>query len=68
MILKQGFDDSQPRVLSQWWYDKRNAVQFYTFWVAILVFVVTMLFGLIQSIEGALQVYLAYEGLKQNRD
>jgi len=54
-------------VLSQWWYDRRNTVQFYTFWVAILVFVMTMLFGVVQGVEGALQVYFTYEGLKQSR-
>ncbi|KAI1176873.1 hypothetical protein F4777DRAFT_544653 [Nemania sp. FL0916] len=61
VILKQALDDSQPRTLSQWWFDRRNGVQWYTFWVAILVFIVTIFFGLVQSLEGALQVYLAFK-------
>jgi hypothetical protein len=65
VILKQALDESRPRTLSQWWFDRRNGVQWYTFWVAILVFLVTIFFGLVQSIEGALQVYLSYEALKQ---
>lgn len=31
VILKQVFDEAQPSTLSQWWYDRRNGVQWYTF-------------------------------------
>lgn len=57
VVLKQLFDDATPRTLTQWWHDRRNGVQWYTFWVAITVLAFTLVFGLIQSIEGALQVY-----------
>ncbi|PQE16259.1 fad-type 2 protein [Rutstroemia sp. NJR-2017a WRK4] len=60
VILKQFFDDTEPNTLSQWWYDRRKGVQWYTFWVAVLVLVLTIFFGLIQCIEGALQVYKAF--------
>ncbi|KAF2190101.1 hypothetical protein K469DRAFT_23454 [Zopfia rhizophila CBS 207.26] len=60
VILKQVFDQSRPATLSQWWYDRRNGVQWYTFWVAILVLFLTTFFGMVQSIEGALQVHKAY--------
>jgi len=60
VILKQVFDESRPSTLLQWWNDRRNGVQWYTFWVAILVLLFTMFFGMVQSIEGALQVYKAY--------
>ncbi|KAH8598463.1 hypothetical protein B0O99DRAFT_591746 [Bisporella sp. PMI_857] len=60
VILKQVFDQSRPATLKQWWCDRRNGVQWYTFWVAILVLLLTIFFGLIQSVEGALQVYKAY--------
>ncbi|KAG7293477.1 hypothetical protein NEMBOFW57_003528 [Staphylotrichum longicolle] len=63
VILKQAFDESSPRGLRQWWNDRRNSVQWYTFWVAILVFVMTLFFGLVQSVEGALQVYLSWKAL-----
>ncbi|KAF2472351.1 uncharacterized protein BDR25DRAFT_341803 [Lindgomyces ingoldianus] len=55
VILKQVFDKSRPATMSQWWHDRRNGVQWYTFWVAILVLFLTIFFGLIQSIEGAMQ-------------
>ncbi|KAK5996000.1 hypothetical protein PT974_04423 [Cladobotryum mycophilum] len=61
VILKQAFDESHPKNISQWWFDRRNSVQWYTFWVAILVFIMTIFFGVVQSVEGALQVYLAYK-------
>jgi hypothetical protein len=60
VILKQAYDQSRPSTLWQWWYDRRNGVQWYTFWVAAVVLFLTILFGLVQSIEGALQVYKAY--------
>ena len=57
VVLKQVFDEATPQTLSQWWHDRRNGVQWYTFWIAIVVLGFTLFFGLIQSIEGALQVY-----------
>jgi hypothetical protein len=60
VLLAQAFDQSRPATLSQWWHDRRNGVQWYTFWVAIVVLFLTIFFGMVQSIEGALQVYKAY--------
>jgi hypothetical protein len=60
IMLKQAFDQSRPANISQWWFDRRNGVQWYTFWVAIWVLFLTIFFGMVQSIEGALQVYKAY--------
>ncbi|KAI1842160.1 hypothetical protein JX265_005737 [Neoarthrinium moseri] len=54
VVLKQVFDDSRPRTMMQWWYDRRNGVQWYTFWVAIVVLIMTLFFGLVQSIEAIL--------------
>ncbi|KAK5629982.1 hypothetical protein RRF57_005697 [Xylaria bambusicola] len=65
VVLKQALDEARPQTLSQWWHDRRNGVQWYTFWVAILVFLVTIVFGLVQSVEGALQVYLSWQALRQ---
>ncbi|KAF2126636.1 hypothetical protein P153DRAFT_388669 [Dothidotthia symphoricarpi CBS 119687] len=64
VVLKQVFDEATPRTLSQWWHDRRNGVQWYTFWIAIVVLGFTLFFGLIQSIEGALQVYGTFYGEK----
>ncbi|KAK0616494.1 hypothetical protein B0T14DRAFT_538411 [Immersiella caudata] len=68
VILKQAFDDSQPATFSQLWLDRRNRVQWYTFWVAVLVFAMAMFFGVVQSLEGAMQVYLAYKSFEHERE
>ncbi|KAI9785282.1 MAG: hypothetical protein M1816_000468 [Peltula sp. TS41687] len=61
--VAQAFDRSEPRGMSSWWIDRRNRVQWYTFWIAALVLVLTIIFGLIQSITGILQAYAAYHPL-----
>ncbi|RDW91017.1 hypothetical protein BP5796_02182 [Coleophoma crateriformis] len=58
--LKQFFDEAEPSTISQWWFDRRKRVQWYTFWVAALVLALTVIFGLVQCVEGGLQAYKAY--------
>ncbi|MCJ1411363.1 hypothetical protein MMC19_005451 [Ptychographa xylographoides] len=60
VIVKQVFDEAEPGTLSQWWYDRRKGVQWYTFWVAVLVLILAVFFGVIQCIEGGLQAYKAF--------
>ncbi|KAK1761039.1 hypothetical protein QBC47DRAFT_368919 [Echria macrotheca] len=60
VVLKQAYDEARPLTIGQWWHDRRNGVQWYTFWVALWVLFLTILFGLVQSIEGAMQVYAAF--------
>jgi len=60
VVLKQVFNEARPSTLQQWWNDRRNGVQWYTFWVAVLVLLLAVFFGLVQSVEGALQVYKAF--------
>ncbi|OJD35266.1 uncharacterized protein BKCO1_1800016 [Diplodia corticola] len=60
-ILKQEFDEGTPKTFRQWWCDRRSGPQWYTFWIAIVVLVLTVFFGLIQSLEGAMQVYKAFQ-------
>ena len=60
IILKRAYDEAEPKNVTQWWFDRRKRVQWATFWVAALVLALTVVFGIIQSIEGALQAYKAY--------
>lgn len=60
VILKQVFDESEPKNNRQWWNDRRSGVRWATFWVGFVVVLLTILFGLAQSVEGALQVYKSY--------
>ena len=54
--LKRAFDEHEPTGPLQWWRDDRKRVQWWTFWVAILVLVLTIVFGLIQSVTAVIQV------------
>lgn len=55
-ILKRAFDDHEPNGPLQWWRDDRKPVQWWTFWIAALVLVLTIVFGFTQSITSILQV------------
>lgn len=55
-VLQTALDTSKPRGLKQLYWDKRDSSQFYTFWFAVLAIVLTLLFGLVQSVTGVLQV------------
>jgi hypothetical protein len=61
VILKQVFDEAEPSTLYQWWFDRRKRVRWYTFWVAVLVLFLTILFKIIQCVEGGLQMYKAFD-------
>ena len=59
ITIKMAYDASEPKNLAQWWHDRRRRVEWYTFWVAVLVVFLTIVFGLIQSVTGVMQVYYA---------
>ena len=54
------YDRQSPSNLKQWWFDRRNRPQWATFWVAFVVFVLTVVFGVISSVTGVLQVYASF--------
>lgn len=58
--IHEAFNASKPRGISSWWIDRRNPVQWETFWIALSALVLTLVFGLLQSITGILQVDVAY--------
>ena len=60
VALKESYDEARPKTLKQWWYDNRNGVQWYMFWVTLLALPLAIFFGLIQCVEGALQAYKAF--------
>ncbi|KAF2138936.1 uncharacterized protein K452DRAFT_337750 [Aplosporella prunicola CBS 121167] len=59
-VIVEAYDKTQPKGALQLWYDRRSKVEWFTFWVAVLVLLLTITFGLIQSVTGILQVYVAY--------
>ncbi|KAJ9613508.1 hypothetical protein H2200_003450 [Cladophialophora chaetospira] len=60
IIAKEVLDEHQPRGILQVWRDNRNPVQWWTFWIALVVFALTI----VACVEGALQVYKAYSPSK----
>ncbi|KAL9036613.1 MAG: hypothetical protein Q9214_006052, partial [Letrouitia sp. 1 TL-2023] len=66
VLLKRTFDEAEPRTLSQLWWDDRRKSQWFTFWVAVLVFIVTVFFGIIQSVASIVQAWASVKSLKAN--
>ncbi len=64
VLLKRTFDDAEPRKISQLWFDDRKKTQWFTFWVAVLVFIMTVFFGVIQSVAGIVQAWASVQSLK----
>ncbi|KAH7395504.1 hypothetical protein BKA64DRAFT_673919 [Cadophora sp. MPI-SDFR-AT-0126] len=58
---------SPPVGWMQIWADRRNPLQWYTFWIAIVILVLTVVFGIISTVVGVLQTCLAYEAVKLAR-
>lgn len=54
--LRDEYDRTEPTTLRQWVLDKRRPTQRYTFWIAVIALFLALLFGLIQSVTGILQV------------
>jgi hypothetical protein len=61
--VQKAYDDARPKTLKQWWFDRRNRFEWATFWTAVVVFLLTLLFGLIGSVTGIMQVYAAFKAL-----
>lgn len=61
------FDELQhtgPTSISQLWRDRRNKQQWLTFWVGVLVFILTIFFGAISAVTSIMQTDLAYRSLR----
>jgi hypothetical protein len=55
----------EPAVgVAQLWADRRNPQQWLTFWIAMMVLVLTILFGIISTVMGFLQAWASIESLK----
>jgi hypothetical protein len=59
--IQKRYDESTPHLLRQWWYDRRKRVEWATLMVAVIVFILTVVFGIISSVTGILQVHAAYK-------
>ncbi|KAL8969928.1 MAG: hypothetical protein Q9197_004090 [Variospora fuerteventurae] len=64
VLLKRTYDEAEPRSLSQLWWDDRKKTQWLTFWVAVLVFLMTIFFGVIQSVASIVQAWASVKALR----
>lgn len=58
MDLHDVFEQA-PRSVLQIWFDRRNPIQWWTFWLAAVIAVLTVVFGVISSYTGYRQAFLA---------
>lgn len=64
VLLKRTLDDAEPRNLSQLWWDDRKKTQWFTFWVAVMVFILTLFFGIVQSVASIVQAWASVQSLR----
>lgn len=55
---------SPPVGWRQLWYDRRNPLQWYTFWLAALITLLTTVFGVISSVTSVIQARAALEAVR----
>lgn len=54
--LSEHFDRTKPSSLVQWWHDRRDMGQWWNYWLVVVGISLTVIFGLIQSVTGIIQV------------
>lgn len=60
--IQRRYDLARPHRLRQWWYDRRQRPEWAALMVALVVFVLTVIFGIISSITGIMQAYASFNG------
>jgi hypothetical protein len=48
----------------QLWSDRRNPLQWYTFWFAVAILILTLIFGIATTVLTSLQTLYTYQGLQ----
>lgn len=64
--LHQAFH-ALPVGWTELWADRRNPLQWYTFWLAFMILVLTIVFGIISSVTAIMQTRIAYSSLELGR-
>ena len=59
LVVLHGVFNQAPRSILQLWYDKRNPLQWWTFWLAALIAILTIAFGVISAYTGFQQLAIA---------
>jgi len=61
--VQRRYNAARPHALKQWWYDRRETSDWATLWIAALVLILTILFGIVTIILGSLQVYASFRAI-----
>jgi hypothetical protein len=64
--IQRRYDQTRPRRLGQWWFDRRNRVEWAALCIAAIVLLLTVVFGIISSATGILQVYYSRPHYPEN--
>ena len=54
--VQKRYNATKPKKVTQWWYDRRDKTGWVTLLVAIVVFILTVVFGIISSVTSIMQV------------
>lgn len=57
--IQRKYNDSRPRTLSQFWWDRRNRSEWVALWIAVFTFLTASVLGIISSVTSIIQVILA---------
>ncbi|KIW18032.1 hypothetical protein PV08_02319 [Exophiala spinifera] len=58
--IQAKYDGARPRHLKQWWFDRRNRREWAALWIAVGAFILAVVFGVISSVTGIMQVYASF--------
>ena len=64
--IQRQYNAARPKYPKQWWYDRRLRMEWTTLLIAVIVFVLTVVFGVISSVTGILQVYVAFRTINRS--
>jgi len=62
-LLNSVFESGKSANIRQLFWDRRNKQQWYTLWIAVAVFILTVFFGIVQSVTGIMQVYASFKSM-----
>lgn len=54
--LSEYFDLAKPNSIFQWWHDRRDMGMWWNYWLVVVGISLTVIFGLVQSVTGVVQV------------
>jgi len=66
LTLEREFDNSAPRKMSQWWHDRRKRREWFPFWIALVVLILTVFSLILSLISASTGVISAQQSILSN--